>query len=79
MDLDTLFVTQLHETARVHCFVGASMNSAGAQIPGPAPWAGPATLDISEIPLKINSNPILLLTDANISSNLLQKMGADKS
>ena len=41
--------------------------------------AGPATLDISEIPLKINSNPILLLTDANISSNLLQKMGADKS
>ena len=45
MNLDTLFVAQLHETARVHCFVGASMDPAGAQIPGPAPWAGPATRD----------------------------------
>ena len=39
MNLDTLFVTQLHETVRVHCFEGASMDPAGAQIPrldGPA-------------------------------------------
>ena len=45
MDLDTLFVTQLHETARVHCFEGASMDPAGAQIPGSGLWAGPATRD----------------------------------
>ena len=43
MNLGTLFVAQLLETARVYCFVNVSMDPAGAQIPGPGLWAGPAT------------------------------------